>query len=183
MEVATRAAAALALERFRDEFEAKYPKALAKLDRDWKHLTAFDDFPAEHWRHLRTSNATESSFATVKAPHAGDQGRREQKGRARDGLQASGGRPGAVAWYSGHDLVADVLAGAKFKDGIPITEDDNDDNEMTNERWPPDPLHSMSSTTFANCSQARHASPSHSLTMTKQVRPTPGRLRPHPKGL
>src|SRR5215207_9507165 len=39
----------------------KYPKAVAKLDRDWQHLTAFYDFPAEHWRHLRTSNAIESN--------------------------------------------------------------------------------------------------------------------------
>ena len=26
----------------------------------------FYDFPAEHWRHLRTSNPIESTFATVK---------------------------------------------------------------------------------------------------------------------
>ncbi|MGI8715401.1 MAG: hypothetical protein ACR2NR_19915 [Solirubrobacteraceae bacterium] len=35
---------------FREEYGAKYPKALAKLDRDWKPLTAFFDYPAEHWR-------------------------------------------------------------------------------------------------------------------------------------
>src|SRR3954467_1964628 len=66
MEAPSRADARDALERFRGEFDAKYPKALAKLDRDWAALTAFYDFPAEHWRHLRTSNAIESSFATVK---------------------------------------------------------------------------------------------------------------------
>jgi putative transposase len=65
-EAPSRAAARQALERFRHGFDAKYPKAIAKLDRDWKHLTAFYDFPGEHWRHLRTSNAIESSFATVK---------------------------------------------------------------------------------------------------------------------
>jgi putative transposase len=52
--------------RFRSEFDAKYPKAVANLDRDWAALTAFYDFPGEHWRHLRTANAIESSFATVK---------------------------------------------------------------------------------------------------------------------
>jgi len=26
---------------------------------------AFYDFPAEHWRHLRTTNPIESTFATV----------------------------------------------------------------------------------------------------------------------
>ena len=66
MEAPTRADARAGLERFRGEFDAKYPKAVAKLDRDWTALTAFYDFPAEHWRHLRTTNPIESSFATVK---------------------------------------------------------------------------------------------------------------------
>lgn len=66
MEAPTRADAAAARERFREQFDAKYPKAVAKLGKDWAHLTAFYDFPAEHWRHLRTSHAIESSFATVK---------------------------------------------------------------------------------------------------------------------
>ena len=66
VEAPTRSDARKALEVFREEFGAKYPKALEKLDRDWKPLTAFYDFPAEHWRHLRTTNPIESSFATVK---------------------------------------------------------------------------------------------------------------------
>ena len=65
-EAPARADARSALERFREEFDAKYPKAVAKLDKDWTQLTAFFDFPAEHWRHLRTTNPIESSFATVK---------------------------------------------------------------------------------------------------------------------
>ena len=35
-------------------------------DRD--ELLAFYDFPAEHWVHLRTTNPTESTFATVRHP-------------------------------------------------------------------------------------------------------------------
>src|SRR3954451_9425035 len=66
MEAPSASAARQARERFRDEFAAKYPKAMDKLDRDWRHLTAFYAFPAEHWRHLRTTNPIESSFATVK---------------------------------------------------------------------------------------------------------------------
>ena len=55
-EAPSRADARKALERFRDEFDAKYPKAVSKLDKDWDALTAFFDFPAEHWRHLRTTD-------------------------------------------------------------------------------------------------------------------------------
>jgi putative transposase len=54
MEAPSQADCRAVLERFREAFDAKYPKAVAKLDRDWQHLTAFYDFPAEHWRHLRT---------------------------------------------------------------------------------------------------------------------------------
>ncbi len=65
-EAPTEADAKAARERFRAEFDAKYPKATGKLDRDWNALTAFYSFPAEHWRHLRTTNPIESSFATVR---------------------------------------------------------------------------------------------------------------------
>ena len=33
---------------------------------DRETLLALYDFPAEHWKHLRTTNAVESSFATVR---------------------------------------------------------------------------------------------------------------------
>ena len=29
----------------------------------------FDDFPAEHWGHLRTTNPIESTFATIRLCH------------------------------------------------------------------------------------------------------------------
>jgi putative transposase len=56
IEAPTRKDARAALEVFREQYGAKYPKALAKLDRDWTPLTAFYDYPAEHWRHLRTTD-------------------------------------------------------------------------------------------------------------------------------
>ena len=45
---------------------AKYPKATDTLKKDRESLLAFYDFPAEHWQHLRTTNAIESTFATVR---------------------------------------------------------------------------------------------------------------------
>jgi len=131
MEAPTRADAALALERFRDEFEAKYPKAIAKLERDWKHLTAFYDFPAEHWRHLRTSNAIESSFATVKLRTRVTKGAGSKKAALAMAYKLLDAAQQRWRRFNGHHLVADVLAGAKFKDGLRVTDDDNNDNEMT----------------------------------------------------
>jgi len=45
---------------------ASHPKATAKITDDLDVLLAFYGFPAEHWTHLRTSNAIESTFATVR---------------------------------------------------------------------------------------------------------------------
>jgi len=36
------------------------------LDHDWGRLTTFYAFPAEHWKHLRTTNVVESPFAVVR---------------------------------------------------------------------------------------------------------------------
>ncbi len=62
----TKADAEKAIGAFVAEFEAKYPKATACLVEDQEALLAFFAFPAEHWRHLRTSNLIESPFATVR---------------------------------------------------------------------------------------------------------------------
>lgn len=123
MEAPTRSDAGQALEEFRREFDAKYPKAVAKLDKDRSELLAFYDFPAEHWRHLRTSNPIESAFATVKL------GTRVQKG--------AGSKQAALtmayklldqaqqSWraFNGAELVKEVLDGVEFKDGERITDD------------------------------------------------------------
>ncbi|MBW1790062.1 MAG: transposase, partial [Deltaproteobacteria bacterium] len=47
-------------------YEAKYPKAAKCLQKDRDVLLTFYDFPAEHWRHIRTTNPIESTFATVR---------------------------------------------------------------------------------------------------------------------
>lgn len=118
MEAPTRAAAKQALERFRKEFDAKYPKAVAKLDRDWAHLTAFFDFPAEHWRHLRTSNAIESSFATVKLRTRVTKGAGSKAAALAMAYKLLASAQERWRRFNGHELVVDVLDGVKFKDGL-----------------------------------------------------------------
>ena len=54
------------IERFSQEFKAKYAKAAECLTKDQDELLTFFDFPAEHWIHLRTTNPIESTFSTVK---------------------------------------------------------------------------------------------------------------------
>ena len=55
-----------AIGRFAEEYEAKYPKAVECLRDDEDALLVHFDYPAEHWKHLRTTNVIESPFATVR---------------------------------------------------------------------------------------------------------------------
>ncbi len=47
-------------------YQAKYPKACECLEKDKDVLFTFYDFPAAHWRHIRTTNPIESTFGTVR---------------------------------------------------------------------------------------------------------------------
>ena len=51
-----KAHAEAAVKAFADEFEAKWPKAVAKITDKPDALLAFYDMPAEHWVHLKTTN-------------------------------------------------------------------------------------------------------------------------------
>ncbi len=123
MEAPTERNARLAQETFRAQFSAKYPKAVDKLDRDWKALTAFYAFPAEHWRHLRTTNPIESSFATVKLRTRVTKGAGSKA--AALGMAFKLLKTAEERWrrFNGHELVAEVLAGATFNDGIRVPDE------------------------------------------------------------
>jgi putative transposase len=62
----TKTDALAAFDAFVETWGVKYDKAVECLIKDRHALLAFYDFPAEHWKHLRTTNVIESSFATVR---------------------------------------------------------------------------------------------------------------------
>lgn len=66
MTAPTRTDAETAIATFATEYQPKYPKAVASLERDRDKLLTYFDCPAEHWIHLRTTNPVESSFSTVR---------------------------------------------------------------------------------------------------------------------
>ena len=123
MEAPTARDARQARERFRLEFAAKYPKAVDKLDRDGKALTAFYAFPAEHWRHLRTTNPIESSFATVKLRTRVTKGAGSKAAALGMAFKLLSTAQERWRRFNGHELVADVLAGARFTDGIRVPDE------------------------------------------------------------
>jgi len=65
-DAASRADAEAAFERFLAKYQAKYDKAAHCLAKDREALLAFYAFPAEHWKHVRSTNPVKSTFATVR---------------------------------------------------------------------------------------------------------------------
>jgi transposase-like protein len=107
--------AARAIEAFAGEFGTKWPKAVAKIVDDKEALLTFYDYPALHWRHLRTTNPIESVFAPVRARTditKGPGSRQAGLAMIYKLIEAAEGR-----WrkLTGAHLVALVRAGAKFK--------------------------------------------------------------------
>ena len=62
----TKVGANAAFDFFIEAYGVKYDRAVKCLTRDRADLLAFYDFPAEHWKHIRTTNPIESTFATVR---------------------------------------------------------------------------------------------------------------------
>jgi transposase-like protein len=62
----TRSEADNAFYFFVQAYGAKYDKAVDCLIKDRDRLLTFYDFPAEHWKHIRSTNPIESTFATVR---------------------------------------------------------------------------------------------------------------------
>jgi transposase-like protein len=85
-----------AFDAFIETWGVKYEKAVECLSKDRDALLAFYDFPAEHWKHLRTTNIIESSFATVRHRTVRSKGCLQQN-RARHDLQARRGGPEELA--------------------------------------------------------------------------------------
>lgn len=55
-----------AFDLFIKKYGIKYQQATDCLAKDRQTLLTFYDFPAEHWKHIRTTNPIESTFATVR---------------------------------------------------------------------------------------------------------------------
>jgi putative transposase len=114
----TKASAEKAFDRFVATFEAKYPKATECLAKDREVLLTFYDFPAEHWKHLRTTNPIESTFATVRLRTRRTKGCGTRIATLTMVFKLA--RCAEAHWrrLNGSELLAEVIAGVQFVDGI-----------------------------------------------------------------
>ena len=126
----SRAEAEALVERFASVYAAKYPKAVASLTRDQAHLYSHFDFPAEHWKHIRSTNVIESAFATVRLRQRVTKG----AGSRSKGLTMAFKllEMAQQRWrkLNAPELLPLVLAGEQFKDGIQETDKENTDRKV-----------------------------------------------------
>ena len=114
----TRDNATKAFDAFLENYQAKYPKAAECLAKDRDELLAFYDFPAEHWKHLRTTNPIESTFATIRLRHRRTKGNGSR--RACLAMMFKLAQSAERRWRTldGAKLLPHVIQGISFKDGI-----------------------------------------------------------------
>ena len=103
---------------------SKYPKAVDKIVNDREVLLAHFDFPAEHWVHLRTTNAIESTFATVKLRTRKTKGAGSRTAGLAMAYKLLAAAQERWRFVNAPHLVALVRAGTTFVDGFMIERED-----------------------------------------------------------
>ncbi|MFM9976334.1 MAG: IS256 family transposase [Beijerinckiaceae bacterium] len=107
-----------AFDVFIETYGVKYPKATECLKKDRQTLLAFYDFPAAHWKHLRTTNPIESTFASVRHRTVRAKGCLSNKSALAFVFKLV--EAAQKSWHrlDGHLLLPKLVEGVKFKDGI-----------------------------------------------------------------
>jgi putative transposase len=119
-EAENRKAAEDAFDRFLAKYGAKYDKATACLSKDRQALLAFYDFPAEHWKHVRTSNPIESTFATVRLRTDRTKGCLSRQTALAMVFKLAKSAERHWRRLDGSQRLAQVIQGVRFRDGEPV---------------------------------------------------------------
>ena len=110
-----------AFDAFIAAYELKYDKATERLAKDREALLAFYDFPAEHWKHLRTSNPIESTFATVRHRTIRSKGCLSNKTALAMVFKLVEAAQKSWRRLDGHNQLPKLIQGVRFTDGIEVT--------------------------------------------------------------
>jgi putative transposase len=116
----TRQDAEAAFDGFIECYGLKYEKAVECLSKDRDPLLTFYDFPAEHWKHLRTTNPIESTFATVR--HRTIRSRGCLSNKTALAMIFKLAQAAEKSWHRlrGHDQLPKVICGVMFNNGIEV---------------------------------------------------------------
>ena len=99
------------------DFGPKYDKAAACLAKDRDVLLTFYDFPAEHWKHVRTTNPIESTFATVRLRTYRTKGCLSRKTAMAMVFKLCQCAQRKWRKLDGSNHLAEIIRGVKFVDG------------------------------------------------------------------
>ena len=116
----TKADAETAFDAFIESYQIKYHKAAECLKKDREALLAFYDFPAEHWKHLRTTNPIESTFATVRHRAIRSKGCLSNTTALAMVFKLVEGAQKSWRRLDGHHHLPRIIQGVKFADGLEI---------------------------------------------------------------
>ena len=116
----TKNEALAAFDAFVETWGIKYDKAVECLIKDHDALLAFYDFPAEHWKHLCTSNVIESAFATVRHRTVRSKGCLSNKTALAMIFKLAEAAEKTWRRLDGHNQLPKVILGVKFADGIEV---------------------------------------------------------------
>jgi putative transposase len=119
-EAENREGAEKAFDRFLAKHGAKYDKAAACLSKDRESLLAFYDFPAEHWKHVRTSNPIESTFATVRLRTDKTKGCLSRQTALAMVFKLAKSAERHWRRLDGSERLGQLIQGVRFRDGEPI---------------------------------------------------------------
>jgi transposase-like protein len=114
----TRAAAQQAFDHFLEKFGTKYESACACLKRDRDVLLTFYDYPAEHWKHLRTTNPIESPFATIRLRHRRTKGSGTRRTSLATMLKLGQSAEKHRRKLNGCEQITLLIQGQTFVDGV-----------------------------------------------------------------
>ena len=112
--------ALVAFGAFVETWGVKYDKAVECFIKDRDALPAFYDLPAEHWKHLRTTNVIESSLATVRHRTVRSKGCLSNKTALAMIFKLAEAAEKSWRRLDGHTKLPKVILGVKFTDGIEV---------------------------------------------------------------
>jgi len=114
----TKKEANAAFDLFAETYGVKYERAVAKLIKDRDVLLTFYDFPAEHWKHIRTTNPIESVFATVRNRTKRTKGCLSRKTGLTMAFKLMMSAQKKWRKLDGQNRLPEIIQGIKFRDGI-----------------------------------------------------------------
>lgn len=114
----TRAKAEAAFDFFVETYGVKWDKAVDKLLKDRNALLTFYDYPAEHWKHIRTSNPIESTFATVRHRTKRTKGCLSRQTGLAMAFKLMIAAQGKWRKLDGRNRMPEIIQGVEFRDGM-----------------------------------------------------------------